>query len=108
MADNHDSYGIFYHRLRSAITLEADVARTLSLDTGKAYKEVERLEKMGEDAKPKLKRLKDFATNSQPENQRLEIPEMPTPTETNGGAKTKIPDKTPLLPTTCRMPHFAG
>ncbi|GKB21386.1 hypothetical protein Tco_0855309 [Tanacetum coccineum] len=32
---------------------------------------------------------------SQPENQRLEIPEMPTPTETNGGAKTKIPDKTP-------------
>ncbi|GKE32643.1 hypothetical protein Tco_1451965, partial [Tanacetum coccineum] len=31
----------------------------------------------------------------QPENQRLEIPKMPTPTETNGGAKTKIPDKTP-------------
>ncbi|GJY06228.1 hypothetical protein Tco_0373282, partial [Tanacetum coccineum] len=31
----------------------------------------------------------------QPENQRREIPEMPTPTETNGGAKTKIPDRTP-------------
>ncbi|GJW19629.1 putative reverse transcriptase domain-containing protein, partial [Tanacetum coccineum] len=40
--------------LRSAITLEVDVARTLSLGTGKAYKELERLEKMGEDGMPML------------------------------------------------------
>nr|GEW99865.1 reverse transcriptase domain-containing protein [Tanacetum cinerariifolium] len=40
MADNHDSY--------------TDVARKLSSDTGRAYKEVERLEKMGEDGMPIL------------------------------------------------------
>ncbi|GKF82412.1 hypothetical protein Tco_0244068, partial [Tanacetum coccineum] len=47
--------------------------------------------------------LKTAFGNSQTENQRLEIPEMPTPTETNGGAKTKIPD---YCSATCKMPHF--
>nr|GEX58405.1 deoxyribodipyrimidine photo-lyase [Tanacetum cinerariifolium] len=49
MADNHDGYGNFYHRLLNTVTLEADMARALSLDTGKAYKEMERLEKKGEE-----------------------------------------------------------
>ncbi|GJU76830.1 hypothetical protein Tco_1273900 [Tanacetum coccineum] len=37
----------------------------------------------------------DIEKRGQPENQCLEILEMPTPTETNGVAKTKIPDRTP-------------
>ncbi|GJZ62929.1 hypothetical protein Tco_0619350 [Tanacetum coccineum] len=54
LATHYAALGHLNRRLRSAITLEADVARTLSLDTGKAYKEVERLEKMGEDGMPIL------------------------------------------------------
>ncbi|GJS42508.1 hypothetical protein Tco_0567551 [Tanacetum coccineum] len=52
--DNNDSYGKHGHRLHSAITLEADVARKLSSDTDRAYKEVERLDNMGEDDMPIL------------------------------------------------------
>ncbi|GKA82071.1 hypothetical protein Tco_0788819 [Tanacetum coccineum] len=41
-------------RLCSTVTLGADMARALSLDTGKAYKDVERLEKMGGEGMPIL------------------------------------------------------
>ncbi|GKB64230.1 deoxyribodipyrimidine photo-lyase [Tanacetum coccineum] len=43
-----------YYYSNPAITLGADVARALSLDTGKAYKEVKRLEKMGGEGMPIL------------------------------------------------------
>nr|GEV08254.1 hypothetical protein [Tanacetum cinerariifolium] len=38
--------------LLSTVTLEANVARALSLDTGKAYKEMKRLENKGEEGMP--------------------------------------------------------
>ena len=79
MANNHDNYGNHNHRLCNEITLEAvvsfaankvAVARNLSNDTGEAYKEMERLEKIDEDSIAILQMAEESCKTCKPPHSR--------------------------------------